>query len=78
MQFFIVLRSPNQDVLAGTLRLKLELLNRPNANHILRTLGETDWVIGGPHGAAARLAVRRTTLVYKMRRLGIPREGLAS
>jgi len=39
--------------------------------HILRTLRETDWVVGGPQGAAAQLAVRRTTLLYKMRRLGI-------
>jgi formate hydrogenlyase transcriptional activator len=41
--------------------------------HILQTLRETDWVIGGPGGAAAQLAVRRTTLLYKMRRLGISR-----
>ena len=39
--------------------------------HILHALRNTDWVIGGPEGAAARLAVRRTTLLYKMRRLGI-------
>ena len=42
-------------------------------HHILQTLQETDWVIGGPHGAAAHLEVRRTTLIYKMRRLGICR-----
>jgi hypothetical protein len=30
-----------------------------------------DWVIGGPEGAAARFSVRRTTLLYKMRRLKI-------
>jgi formate hydrogenlyase transcriptional activator len=41
--------------------------------HILRTLSETDWVIGGPHGAAERLGVKRTTLVSTMRRLGIVR-----
>ena len=41
--------------------------------HILRSLLETDWVIGGPNGAAALLQVRRTTLIYKMRRLGISR-----
>jgi formate hydrogenlyase transcriptional activator len=41
--------------------------------HILQTLRETDWVIGGPNGAAALLEVRRTTLIYKMRRLGILR-----
>jgi formate hydrogenlyase transcriptional activator len=39
--------------------------------HILQALRSTDWVIGGPHGAAARLGVRRTTLLYKMRKLAI-------
>jgi formate hydrogenlyase transcriptional activator len=41
--------------------------------HILHALRATDWVIGGPHGAAVQLDVRRTTLLYKMRRLGISR-----
>jgi formate hydrogenlyase transcriptional activator len=40
---------------------------------ILRVLQNTDWVLGGPHGAAVRLGVKRTTLLYKMRRLGIGR-----
>jgi len=39
--------------------------------HILKTLDETAWVIGGPHGAAARLGVKRTTLISRMQRLGI-------
>jgi formate hydrogenlyase transcriptional activator len=38
---------------------------------ILKTLGATGWVIGGPHGAAARLGLKRTTLIAKMKRLGI-------
>jgi formate hydrogenlyase transcriptional activator len=41
--------------------------------HILRVLRNTDWVLGGPGGAAVRLGVKRTTLLYKMRRLGIDR-----
>ena len=41
--------------------------------HILRVLQETDWVVGGAEGAATRLGLRRTTLIYKMRRLGISR-----
>jgi transcriptional regulator with GAF, ATPase, and Fis domain len=39
--------------------------------HILETLEQTDWLIGGQHGAANRLGVPRTTLIYKMRKLGI-------
>jgi formate hydrogenlyase transcriptional activator len=41
--------------------------------HILHVLRNTDWVLGGPAGAAVRLGVKRTTLLYKMRRLGIDR-----
>jgi formate hydrogenlyase transcriptional activator len=40
---------------------------------ILQVLRNTDWVLGGPNGAAVRLGVKRTTLLYKMRRLGIGR-----
>jgi formate hydrogenlyase transcriptional activator len=40
-------------------------------DHILETLRETNWVVGGRHGAAARLGLARTTLIAKMRRLGI-------
>jgi DNA-binding NtrC family response regulator/TolB-like protein len=47
-------------------------LEEAEREHILRVLEETDWVIGGPHGAAARLGLPRTTLVYRMRKLGIP------
>ena len=38
--------------------------------HILEAAG---WVVGGPHGAAARLGLKRTTLVTKMKKLGILR-----
>jgi formate hydrogenlyase transcriptional activator len=41
--------------------------------HILRTLDQTGWVVGGPHGAAARLGLKRTSLVSTMHRLGIVR-----
>jgi transcriptional regulator of acetoin/glycerol metabolism len=38
---------------------------------ILQTLRATGGMIGGPRGAAARLGLKRTTLVSKMKRLGI-------
>ena len=41
--------------------------------HILRVLEETQWVVGGPTGAAARLAMKRTTLQSRMRKFGITR-----
>lgn len=40
---------------------------------ILRTLEETAWLIGGPDGAAARLGLPRTSLLSKMKKLGISR-----
>jgi formate hydrogenlyase transcriptional activator len=40
---------------------------------ILHTLEATAWVIGGPNGAAAKLGLKRTTLICKMQRLGICR-----
>ena len=39
--------------------------------HILQALEQTRWVVGGRHGTAAYLGVARTTLLAKMRRLGI-------
>jgi transcriptional regulator with GAF, ATPase, and Fis domain len=40
---------------------------------ILRTLEGVGWVIGGPKGAAAKLGLKRTTLIHKMQKLGISR-----
>jgi formate hydrogenlyase transcriptional activator len=42
--------------------------------HIVEVLRDTRWVLGGDHGAAARLGMPRTTLVYRMRKLGIARD----
>ena len=41
--------------------------------HILRALDECNWVLGGPAGAAARLGMKRTSLQYRMHKLGIAR-----
>jgi transcriptional regulator with GAF, ATPase, and Fis domain len=40
---------------------------------ILRTLEAVGWLIGGPTGAAAKLGLKRTTLISKMKKLGISR-----
>ena len=40
---------------------------------IVETLERVSWIVGGPHGAAAKLGLKRTTLLAKMRRLGISR-----
>jgi formate hydrogenlyase transcriptional activator len=48
-------------------------LEDAESSHILQALRETGGVVGGPNGAAARLGMRRTTLISKMRRLGLNR-----
>jgi len=48
-------------------------LEQAECGHILKTLRETNWVLGGPKGAAERLGLKRTTLISKMRRLGVSR-----
>ncbi len=40
-------------------------------DHILEVLGQSDWLIGGQQGAAVRLGLPRTTLIHRMRKLGI-------
>jgi len=49
-------------------------LEEVERDHILKALEESNWVIGGKIGAAARLGVKRTTLIDKMRRRGLLRE----
>jgi formate hydrogenlyase transcriptional activator len=43
-------------------------------DHIVEVLRDTRWVLGGSNGAAARLGMPRTTLVYRIHKLGIVRE----
>ncbi len=42
-------------------------------DHILKTLEQTRWVVAGPNGAAARLGIKRSTLYFRMHKLGISR-----
>ena len=42
-------------------------------DHILKVLEESNWVVGGKNGAAARLGVARTTLISKMQKRGLSR-----
>src|SRR5271156_1194289 len=42
-------------------------------DHILKILSQTRWVVAGPNGAAALLGVKRSTLYFRMQKLGISR-----
>jgi formate hydrogenlyase transcriptional activator len=48
-------------------------LEEVKRGHIVRTLEDTNWVIGGPAGAAARLGTKRTTLQHQIKKLRITR-----
>ena len=48
-------------------------LEEVERDHIVRALEASNWVVGGRNGAAERLGMKRTSLVYKMRKLQITR-----
>jgi len=52
------------------------VLKQAEREQIVRALRESNWIVGGAHGAAARLGLKRTSLAYKMQRLGISRPPL--
>ena len=51
--------------------VRCQTLDEVERNHILATLKETRWVISGPKGAATRLGLNRSTLHFRMKKLGI-------
>jgi len=48
-------------------------LEQAERTHILATLKKSGWVLSGPRGAAARLGLNRSTLQFRMKKLGIER-----
>jgi formate hydrogenlyase transcriptional activator len=68
-----VLNGPMSDLIHPPRASAPVTLEEAARSHILRVLEQTDGVVGGPNGAATRLGVRRTTLISKIRRLGITR-----
>src|ERR1700747_2471676 len=52
---------------------RYQTLEEVERNHILMTLKETRWVLSGPSGAASRLGLNRSTLYFRMKKLGITR-----
>jgi formate hydrogenlyase transcriptional activator len=48
-------------------------LEQAERRHIIGALEGSNWVIGGPNGAAVRLGMKRSTLQFRMRKLGIVR-----
>lgn len=63
----------NQEAVHEGSHAEMTTLKDVERAHIQKVLERTNGVISGPHGAAARLGVKRSTLYFRMRRLGIPR-----
>jgi len=67
---FLELNEPSKNILFDTVRTLEDFERR----FIVKTLEATAWRVGGISGAAERLGLNRTTLVSKMRKLGISRQ----
>jgi formate hydrogenlyase transcriptional activator len=72
-----VLRAPTSELEPFNSRtvpnLPISGLAQVERDHILHALEASNWVIGGRNGAAERLGMKRTSLVYRMKRLRISR-----
>jgi formate hydrogenlyase transcriptional activator len=74
-----VLRAPISELEPSNAHMRTNVsmpmsgLEEVERDHILRALEASNWTVGGRNGAAARLGMQRTTLVYRMRKLRISR-----
>ncbi len=72
-----VLRAPTSELepfnALQELNIPMTGLEEVEREHILRALAASDWVVGGRDGAAERLGMKRTSLIYRMRKLRIKR-----
>ena len=66
-----VLRPRTADLFMQPVSTDVRTLADAERAHIMATLRETNWVVGGPSGAAARLGLPRTSLIARMQRLGL-------
>ena len=72
-----VLRVPTSELepfhSRGESKVPISGLAQVERDHILYALEASNWVIGGQNGAAERLGMKRTSLVYRMKKLRISR-----
>jgi formate hydrogenlyase transcriptional activator len=66
--------APLSELATPAERAPAQTLADADRAHIVKVLRATNWVVGGPNGAAARLGMPRTTLIGKMQKLGIVRD----
>ncbi len=72
-----VLRVPLRDLPnrapIGSAKTRPQTLEEAERAHILAALKDTQWVVAGPHGAATRLGMNSSTVLFRMKKLGIIR-----
>lgn len=72
-----VLRAPTSELEAFHAQAQANVpmtgLEEVERDHIIRALEASNWIVGGRSGAAERLGMKRTSLVYRMRKLRISR-----
>jgi len=72
-----VLRAPTSElepfIAHRRYNVSMSSLDELQRDHILRVLESCNWVVGGQNGAAVRLGMKRTSLLYKMRKFRIIR-----
>ena len=69
-----VLRPPLEELKQATVQrpsAEISTLEEMEREHVLRALRASNWMVGGPNGAAARLGMKRTTLAYRIRKLNV-------
>ena len=74
----VSLQDLNRRIAHGHCAERSQTLEEVERNHILSTLKQTGWVVSGPRGAAMRLGLNRSTLHFRMKKLGIFRSLNAS
>ena len=74
----VSLRDLSSHIAAGDGQDGYQTLEEVERKHILATLKQTRWVLSGPRGAATRLGLNRSTLQFRMKKLGIVRSLNAS
>ena len=64
---------PTPDAAAEASHHEDGTLAAADRRHIVAALEKANWVLAGPNGAAARLGIKRSTLQFRMKKLGIER-----
>jgi formate hydrogenlyase transcriptional activator len=69
-----VLCPPLANLMAASTDARVAVtLEEAERSHIRKMLERTRWVVAGPNGAAVRLGIKRSTLYFRMQKLGISR-----